>query len=159
MNNYYSIFKNFFNKLCFLGDGTGSWSSSGRRKFLFGKTFDSNARWKSSRSSWQKRIPDATVTRCTKNRGQESILHLITQSNGFTKESKQSQSLLGADFELIFLFQIDSTKPGVTNANEGVLANFFNALLSKKTSTGASPSSSNIRPGGKNGWIVFWKNT
>lgn len=32
--------------------------------------------------------------------------------------------------------QIDGSKPGVTGSGEGVLANFFNSLLHKKTGTG-----------------------
>ena len=43
--------------------------------------------------------------------------------------------------------QIEATKPGAAGANEGVLANFFNALLSKKTGTTPSPGA--IKTNGK----------
>ncbi|XP_042224102.1 cytoplasmic dynein 1 light intermediate chain 2-like isoform X2 [Homarus americanus] len=43
---------------------------------------------------------------------------------------------------------IESTKPGVTQASEGVLANFFNSLLSKKTGTNA-PSPGAIKTNDK----------
>lgn len=47
--------------------------------------------------------------------------------------------------------KIDGSKPGVTGSGEGVLANFFNSLLHKKTGTGSpapkmSADLSNERP-------------
>ncbi|KAK8731451.1 hypothetical protein OTU49_007612 [Cherax quadricarinatus] len=44
--------------------------------------------------------------------------------------------------------KIESTKPGVTGANEGVLANFFNSLLNKKAGTN-SPSPGPIKTNDK----------
>jgi len=41
------------------------------------------------------------------------------------------------DFGRTTCQQIDGTKPGVAGSGEGVLANFFNSLLHKKTGTGS----------------------
>ena len=42
-----------------------------------------------------------------------------------------------AEFGCTTCQQIDGTKPGVAGSGEGVLANFFNSLLHKKTGTGS----------------------
>lgn len=42
-----------------------------------------------------------------------------------------------AEFGCTTFQQIDGTKPGVAGSGEGVLANFFNSLLHKKTGTGS----------------------
>jgi hypothetical protein len=42
-----------------------------------------------------------------------------------------------AEFDCTSCQQIDGTKPGVAGSGEGVLANFFNSLLHKKTGTGS----------------------
>lgn len=49
---------------------------------------------------------------------------------------------------VINLLQIDTNKPGGAGSGEGVLANFFNSLLHKKTGAGSpmpkSPSKNTI---------------
>ena len=54
---------------------------------------------------------------------------------------------------------MDAGKPGATN--EGVLANFFNSLLSKKTGTGSPGSPASPKPGQycivyRNQQMIYW---
>ena len=46
------------------------------------------------------------------------------------------------------MFQLESGKAGAGSTSEGVLANFFNSLLSKKTAGGATSPGTTPRPTG-----------
>lgn len=61
------------------------------------------------------------------------IVNPIKESLNFCVPSCVNDVLTGSR---CLLFQIDGAKPGVPGGGEGVLANFFNSLLHKKTGPG-----------------------
>lgn len=57
---------------------------------------------------------------------------------------------------IIIIYIKDGTKPGTAGSGEGVLANFFNSLLNKKTGTSPGSTSPATKSLGKTGYIYMF---